>query len=83
LHVAGDIYTTTGFKKNGSSDSYVLLGGGGHKALSDFAISNHTHTVFKNNLMIKGTNGVSDSASIHLGIGDSDTGFKWISDGKC
>lgn len=43
----------------------------------------HTHTVFKNNLMIKGTNGVSDSASIHLGIGDSDTGFKWISDGKC
>ena len=43
----------------------------------------HTHTVFNNNLMIKGTNGISDSASIHLGIGDSDTGFKWISDGKC
>lgn len=37
LHVAGDIYTTTGFKKNGSSDSYVLLGGGGHKLISDFA----------------------------------------------
>jgi hypothetical protein len=33
--------------------------------------------------MIKGTNGISDSASIHLGIGDSDTGFKWISDGVC
>lgn len=47
------------------------------------AVSNHTHTVFNNNLMIKGTNGISDSASIHLGIGDSDTGFKWISDGKC
>lgn len=45
--------------------------------------SSHTHTVFKNNLMIKGTNGISDSASIHLGIGDSDTGFKWISDGVC
>lgn len=43
----------------------------------------HTHTVFKNNLMIKGTNGISDSASIHLGIGDSGTGFKWISDGVC
>lgn len=43
----------------------------------------HTHTVFKNNLMIKGTNGISDSASIHLGIGDSNTGFKWISDGVC
>ena len=38
LHVVGDIYTTTGFKKEGSSDSYVLLGGGGHKALSDFDI---------------------------------------------
>lgn len=50
---------------------------------SAFNPAAHTHTVFNNNLMIKGTNGVSDSASIHLGIGDSDTGFKWISDGKC
>lgn len=33
-----------GFKKNGSSDSYVLLGGGGHKAVSDFATSGHTHS---------------------------------------
>lgn len=48
-----------------------------------FNPTTHTHTVFKNNLMIKGTNGISDSASIHLGIGDSDTGFKWISDGVC
>ena len=38
LHVVGDIFTTTGFKKNGSSDSYVLLGGGGHKILSDFLL---------------------------------------------
>lgn len=43
LHVIGDIYTTTGFKKNGSSNSYVLLGGGGHKLISDFATSGHTH----------------------------------------
>lgn len=50
---------------------------------SSYTPSDHTHTVFKNNLMIKGTNGISDSASIHLGIGDSDTGFKWISDGVC
>lgn len=50
---------------------------------STFNPAAHTHTVFKNNLMIKGTNGTSDSASIHLGIGDSDTGFKWISDGVC
>ena len=39
LHVTGDIYTTTGFKKNGSSNSYVLLGGGSHKLVSDFATS--------------------------------------------
>lgn len=50
---------------------------------STFNPAAHTHTVFKNNLMIKGTNGISDSASIHLGIGDSDTGFEWISDGVC
>lgn len=50
---------------------------------SAFNPAAHTHTVFKNNLMIKGTNGISDSASIHLGIGDSGTGFKWISDGVC
>lgn len=50
---------------------------------SAFNPAAHTHTVFKNNLMIKGTNGISDSASIHLGIGDSDTGFKWIFDGVC
>ena len=35
-----------GYKKEGSSDSYVLLGGGGHKAISDFLTSlpSHTHT---------------------------------------
>ena len=49
LHVAGDIYTTTGFKKNGSSDSYVLLGGGGHKSISDFATSGHTHSIYAAN----------------------------------
>lgn len=30
--------TAAGFIKSGSSDSYVLLGGGGHKALSDFLL---------------------------------------------
>lgn len=77
----GFLYAT-GHVKDGSSDSYVLLGGGGHATLSGLGGS-HTHTVFKNNVMVKGTNGISDSASIHLGIGDSNTGFKWISDGVC
>lgn len=43
LHVNGTIYasstiTSSGFKKSGSSDSYLLLGGGGHKAISDFML---------------------------------------------
>ena len=32
-----------GYVKQGSSDSYVLLGGGGHKAVADFAPSVHSH----------------------------------------
>lgn len=31
------------FKKKNSSDSYMLLGGGGHKLLSDFSLSGHNH----------------------------------------
>ena len=31
------------FMKAGSSDAYVLLGGGGHKLISDFATAGHTH----------------------------------------
>lgn len=34
------------FIKNGSSDNYVLLGGGGHKTLNDFSMSNHTHSEY-------------------------------------
>lgn len=32
-----------GFKKRGSSSAYVLLGDGGHKALTDFVLSDHNH----------------------------------------
>ena len=47
INAAGNINTlgivsASGFTKIGSSDSYVLLGGGGHKALSDFSMA-HTH----------------------------------------
>lgn len=31
------VFTGTGFSKTGISDSYVLLAGGGHKAVTDFA----------------------------------------------
>ena len=40
---APNIYANS-FIKNGSNNNYVLLGGGGHKAISDFATSNHTHS---------------------------------------
>ena len=37
-------WSSGGFVKEGSSNNYVLLGGGGHKAISDFAMSGHTHS---------------------------------------
>ena len=40
--------TASGFIKNGSSSSYVLLGDGGHKAISDFAPSSHSHNYAAN-----------------------------------
>lgn len=33
----------SGFTKNGSSDSYFLLGGGGHTAISNYSLSSHNH----------------------------------------
>lgn len=38
----------SGFIKSGSSSSYVLLGDGGHKAVSDFASSSHSHNYAAN-----------------------------------
>ena len=43
FEVAGNVYGA-GFVKTSSSNSYVLLGGGGHKLVSDFATSGHTHS---------------------------------------
>lgn len=42
------LYSRGGFEKKDSSDSYVLLGGGGHKTLSDFASSSHSHNYAAN-----------------------------------
>ena len=52
LYVNSKIFSNGGFVKNGSSDSYVLLGGGGHKAISDFMLktdelSNNLTTISK------------------------------------
>ena len=45
FEVEGQTYAN-GFNKHGSSDNYVLLGGGGHKAISYFATSSHNHSGF-------------------------------------
>lgn len=53
LHVAGTTFST-GFVKSESSDSYVLLGGGGHKAVSDFAPVSHSHSYVSTGGMVNG-----------------------------
>ena len=42
VNSAHQTWSLAGFVKSGSSDSYVLLGGGGHKLLSDFSMA-HSH----------------------------------------
>lgn len=61
LYVNSKIFSNGGFVKNGSSDSYVLLGGGGHKAISDFAISTHTHGLLHSDLTVTLANTTTDS----------------------
>lgn len=41
------VEAVSGFKKTGSSDSYVLLGGGGHKAISSFQTTYDSRYVLK------------------------------------
>ena len=49
----GSTTTSTGFIKQDSSDSYVLLGGGGHKAISDFLLKSElANQELSNNLTI-------------------------------
>lgn len=47
--------TSTGFKKSGSSDSYVLLGGGGHKTIDSFQTNYDGRYVKKSGDMMTGT----------------------------
>lgn len=58
LHVVGKALSD-GYMKNGSSDSYVLLGGGGHKALSGLAnatdLSKYVPLTQPNNIYTSGT----------------------------
>lgn len=56
----GDFYSnhyinSLGFKRTGSSNSYVLLGGGSHKAVSDFALSTDVETLVENGYILTKT----------------------------
>ena len=68
LHVVGQTYSSTGFVRGSSSDSYVLLGGGGHKLLSeigggdDYIWKSQAGTSYK---LVIGSTG-SDSSTIYI-----------------
>jgi hypothetical protein len=53
IYAKGNV-SAAGFVKASSSDSYVLLGGGGHKAVSDFAPASHSHSYVSTGGMVNG-----------------------------
>ena len=61
--------TATGFKKNGSTDNYVLLGGGGHKIISDFMLKTDE---ISNNLTIISKSLTVTQAWMDTGIKNTD-----------
>ena len=67
LGTFSDNVTAKGFIKTGSSNSYVLLGGGGHKALSDFMLKSE---ILTNNL-------TTISKSLTVTQAWMDTGIKY------
>lgn len=58
--------------KSGSSDSYVLLGGGGHKLISDFAMASHSHSYLplSGGTMNSGAR-ISHGGNMYLGRADN------------
>lgn len=65
----GQYLGATGFKKSNSSDSYALLGGGGHKVLSDFALKSELNDLALSN------NVITFSKEITVGSDWVDTGI--------
>jgi hypothetical protein len=61
-----DVYAAT-FKKTGSSNNYILLGGGGHKAISDFLLKSEIDNYVKDStITISAGNGLADGGSFTL-----------------
>ena len=65
----GDFYSnhyinSVGFKRTGSSNNYVLLGGGGHKAVSDFALNTDVNILVENGYILTKT--TIDASSLNV-----------------
>ena len=61
-----------GYVKKGSSDSYVLLGGGSHKALSDFSMAhNHPYLPLAGGTMNQGSHVIFPGTSTDTNYGGS------------
>ena len=63
------VWAANGFRKNGSSDNYVLLGNGGHKAISDFMLKSDELT---NNLITITKSLTVTSSWVDTGISGDD-----------
>lgn len=80
LHVIGDgmfssTVTASSFKKQSSSDSYTLLGGGGHKLLTDFSMVGHSHNE------LEGTNYTSGGLEKPKDFGASKLRYQMLGQG--
>lgn len=63
------------FKRKDSSDSYVLLGGGGHKLLSDFALTSslNNYVTLSTDQTVSGKKQFSNQLIIRKDVGDTDS----------
>ena len=62
------VWSRNGFIKNGSSDSYVLLGGGGHKSISSFQTTYDDRYVLKAGDTMTGALTINASSNVGLTI---------------
>ncbi len=68
-----DVYATS-FKKTGSNNNYILLGGGDHKAISDFLLKNEISNYVKDStITISAGSGLADGGSFTLNQSSDET----------
>lgn len=76
LNATGVTATFAAIKKNGSSDSYLLLGGGGHKALTDITSAYVTALGTSGNNLTWTKNGAANNITVPYAT-NSDTVDSW------